>query len=106
METGSIIRRIRKDKGLTLEQLALEVGADAANLSRFETGKQNASPAMLKKISVALDFPLSQMYLLLEQNIVNTKSHARHPRLNKSPNGSIFCLANLCNSMSTISNLH
>ncbi len=68
MKIGQIIRKIRKEKKLTLEELAFQVGTDAANLSRIECGKQNPSPDSLEKIAFSLQFPISSLYLLLEQN--------------------------------------
>ena len=58
MEIGEIIRQARKKKGLTLEQLAHQVGTDTGNLSRLERGKQGASQELLSKLLGALGLSL------------------------------------------------
>lgn len=59
MEIGDVIRQARKKKGLTLEQLAHQVGTDTGNLSRLERGKQGASQELLSKLLGALGLSLS-----------------------------------------------
>lgn len=59
MKIGNSIRSARKAKGMTLEQLAHEVGTDAGNLSRFERGLQGASHDVLEKLMVVLNIELS-----------------------------------------------
>ena len=51
---GYSIRQLRKSRQLTLQQLALEVSADAGNLSRIERGELGVSEPMLRKIAAAL----------------------------------------------------
>lgn len=69
MNIGIVIRRIRQEKKLTLEELAFQIGTDATNLSRIERGMQNATPDLLEKIARALELPISSLYLMVEQNI-------------------------------------
>ena len=59
MEIGDVIRQARKKKGLTLEQLAHQVGTDTGNLSRLERGKQGASQELLSKLLSALGLSVS-----------------------------------------------
>jgi transcriptional regulator with XRE-family HTH domain len=54
MRIGERVRRIRKLKKRTLEQVALTIGTDTGNLSRMETGKQAISEGMLGKLAAAL----------------------------------------------------
>ncbi|WP_240043575.1 XRE family transcriptional regulator [Pseudomonas rhizoryzae] len=61
MEIGEIIRQARKKQGLTLEQLAHQVGTDTGNLSRLERGKQGASQELLSKLLGALGLSLGAM---------------------------------------------
>jgi SOS-response transcriptional repressor LexA len=56
---GDAIRRTRKAKGMTLQQLGAIVGKDTGNLSRLETGKQGATQSELEKICLALGISLS-----------------------------------------------
>lgn len=59
MEIGPIIRKARKAKGWTLEELAHRVETDTGNLSRLERGKQGVSRELLSRIMGALDLSLS-----------------------------------------------
>lgn len=58
MDIGSSIRKARKAKGWTLEELAHQVDSDSGNLSRLERGIQGASPEMLNKIISLLGISL------------------------------------------------
>jgi transcriptional regulator with XRE-family HTH domain len=69
MKIGQIIRQIRLEKKITLEELAFEIGTDAANLSRIERNLQNPTQDALDKIAITLDLPLSSLFLMVEQNI-------------------------------------
>lgn len=62
MEIGQSIRKARKAKGWTLEELAHQVGSDTGNLSRLERGLQGASHEMLNKIVkiLGISFELPQ----------------------------------------------
>lgn len=50
MDIGSLIRKARKAKSWTLEELAHRVGTDTGNLSRLERGQQGARQDLLAKI--------------------------------------------------------
>lgn len=60
MDIGNSIRQARKARGLTLEELALQVGTDTGNLSRLERGKQGVSRELLAKIMLALGLSLGE----------------------------------------------
>lgn len=62
MTVGTNIRALRKEKKLTLNQLATEIGSDVGNLSRVETGKQNYTDALVKKIADALGVPVAALF--------------------------------------------
>jgi transcriptional regulator with XRE-family HTH domain len=49
------IKAMRKEQGVTQEQLAKKSHVDRANLSRLESGKVNATTNTLSKIAAALD---------------------------------------------------
>lgn len=55
---GGAIRRIREERGLTLESLAAHAEISYQYLSGIETGKENFSIRILEKIARALDVPL------------------------------------------------
>ena len=67
MKIGQVIRKIRIEKGATLEEVALVAGTDPANLSRVERNIQQLTPETLEKIAEALELPVSSLYLIAEQ---------------------------------------
>ena len=69
MQIGKVIRILRQEQGLTLEELALRIGSDAGNLSRVERGKQRYTPEMLQAIADALKTPVSSLFIRAEQKI-------------------------------------
>jgi len=67
MKIGQVIRKIRKEKGATLEEIALVAGTDPANLSRVERNMQQLTPEILENVAKALEIPVSSLYLIAEQ---------------------------------------
>ena len=63
MTIGATIRKLRKERGLTLNQLAALIESDVGNLSRLERGVQGYSDAVLKKIASALEVPLAAFFI-------------------------------------------
>lgn len=61
MAIGKFIREQRKSKKLTLKQLAQLIGLSYTYLSQIELGDRNASPEILKKLSVALNVPYNEL---------------------------------------------
>lgn len=59
MDIGPSIRKARKAKGWTLEELANAVETDTGNLSRLERGLQGVSQDLLNKILTALGMTIS-----------------------------------------------
>lgn len=55
---GSVIRRLRNAKGMTLSQLALKTQTTAGYLSQLERDLVDPSLSTLRKIAKALDTPL------------------------------------------------
>src|SRR5687767_4583741 len=54
------LRDRRKDRGMSLDQLAVASGVSRAALSQIETGKGNPSLSVLWKIAVGLQIPFSE----------------------------------------------
>lgn len=69
MKIGQVIRRIRKEKGATLEAIALTAGTDPGNLSKVERNLQQPTPEMLEQVAKALGLPVSSLYLIAEQTV-------------------------------------
>ncbi len=59
---GKQLKIIRKEKGLTQEQLAEKVGIHPTYVGKLEGGKSNPSTLLLFKISRALDVKLSKIF--------------------------------------------
>lgn len=55
MNVGQIIKQCRKDKKLTLKDLAKKINLSFPYISQIESGSRKASPEILQKISKALD---------------------------------------------------
>lgn len=58
MPTGTKIKEIRKQKGLTQKQLGDLCGIADSNIRKYENGKQNPKIETLQKIATALDCSL------------------------------------------------
>ena len=56
-QVGSIIRKIRKEKGLSQEALAFECGLHRTYISGVERGIRNPTVIVLDKIAKALEVP-------------------------------------------------
>lgn len=84
MDIGQIIRKARKAKGWTLEELAHRVETDSGNLSRLERGLQGASKELLGRVLKALDLSLASAGRIDEgSNITSalqpTRKHKEYP---------------------------
>jgi len=69
MKIGQVIRKIRKEKGATLEEVALTACTDPGNLSKVERDLQQPTPEMLDNVAKALGLPVSSLYLIAEQTV-------------------------------------
>lgn len=71
MPTGSKIKEIRQQKGLTQKQLGDMCGMYESQIRKYETGKANPKIETLQKIAVALGIPLD--YLLDSPALIESK---------------------------------
>jgi transcriptional regulator with XRE-family HTH domain len=62
MTLGTLLKKRRLERGLTLEAVALEAGTNQGNLSRIERDTQQPSAALLRKIAKALGVTVSSLY--------------------------------------------
>lgn len=60
MTFGEKIRKIRKEKGLTLTELGEQIGMSASGLARYETGRRGISVDKLKALCDVLNIPRSE----------------------------------------------
>ncbi len=62
MELGARIRALRKEHGLSLEQLAAKSGVALATLSRIENGKGSGTFRTHQRIAEALGLAITELY--------------------------------------------
>ncbi|MGY2492610.1 helix-turn-helix domain-containing protein [Cupriavidus sp. CP313] len=58
---GDAIRRIRKERGFSQEQLALSAEIDVSYLGRVERGDNNVAVLRLERIAVALGVTMTRL---------------------------------------------
>lgn len=61
MKIGGVVRRLRKDRGLTLEAVAHAINSDPANLSRMERGERRFTLDLLEPVAKILDTSVSSI---------------------------------------------
>ena len=90
MNIGEFIRKIREEKELSINQLALYSDVSAAHISRIERGLREPSPAILRKISVALKVPYENLMEIAgyidkqtDLPIPHVDDHPQRPTLTK-----------------------
>jgi len=59
---GKNLRRLRKSKGFTQEQLANEIDIEISQISRIERGVINTSISNVNLIAKALQCPVSELF--------------------------------------------
>ena len=55
------LRELRKNKGLTQDQLSRKSGVNRTCIARYETGKNGMSTKNLVRIAGALDVPIDEV---------------------------------------------
>jgi DNA-binding XRE family transcriptional regulator len=61
-KSGNKIKRFRKERRLTQEELAEKVGLHYTTISRIETGHSNPPVQTINKIAKALKVPMSEIF--------------------------------------------
>ena len=67
MELGQRVRGLRKERGLSLEQLAAKSTVALATLSRIENGKGSGTFRTHQRIAEALEIPITELYRNLQE---------------------------------------
>lgn len=80
---GETLRRLRKEKGKTLEKLGKEAGLGRGQLSRIENGRQEATLATLSKILVSQGLSRREFFrryeLVEAEALANERAEAPEP---------------------------
>lgn len=61
-KVGQAIRKLREQKKISLEDLALEAGIEYSQLSRIENGKINTSIYSAFNIARSLGIPINELF--------------------------------------------
>ena len=80
MDIGTTIKNIRKKKGLTQGDLAIESGVTQTYLSQIENNLKDPTVSTLRKISERLQIPLPILFFLSidENDIPSEKKETFH----------------------------
>lgn len=70
---GCALRELRKQKGITQEQLALQVGLDRTYVSNLELGRNSPSLDTMGKLSIGLGINLSRLIREFEDCLLQTR---------------------------------
>lgn len=62
VKLGTNIRKLRKQKGFTMESLANEIEMEYRQLGRIERGEINTTVISLLKIATALDISVKDLF--------------------------------------------
>ena len=66
MKIGEAIKQLRLERGATQEDVALEAGTNAGNLSRIERCQQQPALELVEKIAAALGMTVAELYAYTE----------------------------------------
>ncbi len=67
LKFGTVIRMMRQNKGISQERLADLCGLHRTYISDVELGKRNVSLENVKRIALALDMEVSDIFLEVEK---------------------------------------
>ncbi len=73
---GDRIKKVRKEKGLTQEDVAIKIGVKRSVISKYENGMIEPSISQLKKIANALEIPWYELYSDSVQGQINSINDA------------------------------
>lgn len=63
---GERIRRLRKERGLSQEQLGEKSGLHTNYIGQIERGEKNLTIESLQKVAIGLDIPIGQLFQNIE----------------------------------------
>ena len=76
MNLGQAIRRLRKQQGMTLAELAHRCDSHVGNLSRIERGLARPSLELLYRLAEALDLSLTDIFSVAERKQLDSEQVA------------------------------
>ena len=63
---AAVLRRLREDRGMTLEALAFKSGVSIGSLGRIELGRSSAAWSTVRQIADALDVSMVELAAAVE----------------------------------------
>jgi len=87
MNIGLKIRKLRKAKGLTLQELADSIGCSNQIISFWENDKTEPSPTLRKKLCAALGITEADLFSDLPPGAIEVKEFIKVPLLGTAPAG-------------------
>ena len=63
---GLIIRKLRQQKNISQERMALDAGIDRTYIGDIENGSRNISLQIIEKLANYLGMPISEIFRLIE----------------------------------------
>ena len=93
-EIGDVVAHLRAEKGLTQSELAKLVKSSQPAINRIESGRQNASLDMIKKLSSALGSPILSVNTSVSQSLFIEGGKELHGEvtINSSKNAAVGLL--------------
>lgn len=64
---GLAIKKLRAQKGISQERLALEANIDRTYVSDIEKGNRNVSIEMIEKLSNYFQLPINESFKIIEE---------------------------------------
>ena len=58
---AAVLRRLREDRGLTMESLAFKSGVSIGSLGRIERGRSSAAWSTIRQLADALDVSMAEL---------------------------------------------
>src|SRR5260370_40910000 len=71
---GAVIRRERRERGLTLKELAERAALSVVYIGELERGKKYPSAVVLERLAAALELPMPELLELVADEV-----RGRHP---------------------------
>lgn len=69
LEFGKVLRKVRKESGITQEQLALAGGIDRTFVSMIERGERQPTIRVLFKLAAAMNVSAAQLIQMTEDQV-------------------------------------
>lgn len=96
---GSVVRKYRRLKGITQEELAFATGIDASPIGKIERNEASPTVTTLARIAAALNFPLAELFQRGDDGEIENNAEfrrIRHAFLKLSPEERKFAADVVC----------